>query len=280
MGYPTGKGVFIWQLINCCGGNMDYLAQKARELGISWAAIKAADGVADFNSDLMAAAIPKLELAGVEVWGWQYIYGANKWFGKPVIATVEAATAIRNINKWRFAGWILDPESEYKRSGAAAWADAYMTALRTTFPKLSIGLCSYRFPSLHPELPWQSFLRRCDFHMPQVYWAGAHNPGNQLRQSYRELQALRALPFIPTGAAYVEKGKWAGPTVAEINEFDQEARELKLPGVNWWAWDDGLESHPAWWAAIAAHHWGVVPTPVPALTVEERLKRLEKAVFG
>jgi len=117
-------------------------------------------------------------------------------------------------------------------------------------------LCSYRFPSLHPELPWSSFLRRSDFHAPQVYWMQADNPGEQLQRSVRELLALRALPVVPIGAAFVEAG-WQ-PTVAGINEFDRMAQALKLPGIGWWEWGEnghGAEYHPDWWAAISAHNW-------------------------
>src|SRR4030042_1423357 len=241
-------------------------ANMAKDAGFSWVAIKAADGTIHFNQgagpawaqpDLLQAAINTLRAVGIKVLGWQYIYGANPL--KQSIAAIEAQRAIENIERFDFDGWLIDPEKEYKRSGAAAWADIYMTALRSSCPNVPIGLCSYRFPSLHPEIPWHNFLRRCNFHAPQVYWIGAHNPGDQLRKSVRELQALANLPVVPVGAAYYDPTfKWQ-PTVAELNELDRTAHELKLPGVTWWG--GGENGHGAqyiadFWAATRVPDWG------------------------
>jgi len=268
MNILAGKTMFIWKLAVCAGGNPVRLAEMAKDAGISTVIIKAADGIDDQNQgttswggpNLLPAAVDCLRSAGIRAIGWQYIYGANL-IGISIAAN-EARAAIRNIQKYRFDGWIVDPEKQYKRKGAAGWADVYMTALRSACPDVAIGLCSYRFPSLHPEIPWSNFLRRCDFHAPQVYWMQAHNPGDQLRRSYRELMALKSMPFIPVGAAFVEAG-WQ-PTVAEINEFDRSAHELQLAGVSWWEWGEngqGVEYHPEWWAAISAHDWSSSAPP-------------------
>lgn len=267
---PTGKSMMIWQIDRCAGGDPVRLADMAQAAGFSWVAIKAADRYYNFNQgdpawggpNLLPGVVDALRSVGVKVAGWQYIYGAN-WL-KQSIAVREAETAIDNIQRFGFDCWIIDPEREYKRPGAAAWANIYMTALRAACPQVSIGLCSYRYPTVHPELPWAEFLRRSDFHCPQVYWIQAHNPGAQLRRSVSELRALRDLPVVPVGAAYYEPGyKWQ-PTVADLNEFDQTAHDLQLPGVTWWEWGGkGAEYHPDWWAAITAHNWGQ-PIPPPA----------------
>jgi hypothetical protein len=285
--YPIGKGIFIWRLDQCAGGDPIKLASMAKAAGFSWVVIKAADGTDDFNQgttywggpNLLQKAIRALWDAHIQVWGWQYIYGANK-LGIS-LAYREAVKAHENILRFGLDGWILDPEGKYKRKGANVWADTYMTTLRASHPDLPIGLCSYRYPAYHPELPWQSFLRRCDFHAPQVYWLQAHNPGFQLRESYKQLMALKSMPFVPVGAAYYDTSfKW-GPTVAEINEFNTVSQELKCPGIFWWEWGEygqGAEYHPDWWQAISNHDWGTIPAP--PLTLEERVKRLEDKVFG
>lgn len=258
--------MFIWRLLTCAGGDPIRLANMAQELGISWVCIKAADGTVDFNQgagpewaqpDLLGAAISALRAVGIRIWLWQYIYGAN--YIRQSIAVLEAKKAVENIERWLPDGWIIDPEKEYKRSGAAAWADQYMTYLRASCPSVSIGLCSYRFPTLHPELPWQSFLRRSNFHAPQVYWIAAHNPGDQLGRSVRELRALADLPVVPVGSAYSEPGYNWTPTVAELNEFDRVAHQLSLDGLSWWEWGEngrGAEYLPDLWNAIKAHDWG------------------------
>lgn len=263
---PIGKGMFIWKLGTCAGGDPIRLANMAQEIDLDWICIKAADGTVNFNQgagpewaqpNLLPAAISALQAAGIRVWLWQYIYGAN--YLRQSIAAQEAEKAVENIRSWTPDGWIVDPEKEYKRSGSAAWADQYMTVLRSSCPNVPIGLCSYRFPSLHPELPWQSFLRRCNFHAPQVYWVGAHNAGDQLGRSVRELKALADLPVVPVGAAYSEPAYNWLPTVADVNEFDRVAHALNLPGETWWEWGEngrGAEYMPEIWEAIKAHDWG------------------------
>jgi hypothetical protein len=253
----------------------------ARDAGFSWVVIKAADGVVDFNQggaawqgpNLLPGAIDALRAVGIHVGGWQYIYGANTLYIS--LAAREAAIANANIDRFNFDFWIPDPEAQYKRTGAGGWANTYMTALRAAHPNVSLGLCSYRYPTLHPQLPWASFLQYTDFHCPQVYWVQAHNPADQLRRSYSELMALKNLPFIPVGVA-CDAPEWDWkPTVAEINEFDQTARALGLPGVTWWEWGEyghGAEYQPEMWAAITAHIWGEPPAPPPPPTLPSRVR--------
>ena len=268
---PTGKGIQVWNLTA-----PNETAARIIAAGFQWVAVKAADGTLDHNqkagpADLFLF-VQTLHNAGIVVFGWQYVYGAN-WMGQS-FAKAEAEAAIRNISRFGFDGWLIDAESQYKRKGSAAWADTYMTTLRAGLPWVTLGLQSYRFPSLHPELPWQSFLRHVDFHIPQVYWVQATNPGAQLRRSIQELTALRNLPIVPTGCAYFEHG-W-GPTVGQLNEFDNVARTLGLPGVLWYCWDDqGLSTHPDWLAAISAHRWQPIIEPLTYLeAVDEFLRTI------
>jgi hypothetical protein len=148
-----------------------------------------------------------------------------------------------------------------------------MTTIRTSLPDIALGLCSYRYPSYHPELPWYEFLSRCDFHAPQVYWQDAHNPDYQLRRSVSELSGLRDLPIIPIGAAYSEHG-WT-PTDTDLKEFADTAKDLQLPGIAWWSWQHA-EIEASRWTTISNIQWGNQPPPPPALTLEERVARLEK----
>ena len=272
---PTGKGMFIWRLLVCAGGKPLKLAAMAQDLGLSWVAIKAVDGTVSFNQglpgedwagpNLLPAAVAALEAVGIRIWLWGYVYGTNRW-GQSIVVK-EAEKAVENISRFHPDGWIIDAESEFKKAGSGARADQYMTILRATYPRLPIGLCSYRFPVLHPEFCWHNFLRYCDFHLPQVYWVGAHNPGDQLGRSVRELKALADLPVVPVGAAYYEPGlKWQ-PTVSEVNELDRVAHQLNLPGITWWEWGEnghGTEYLPDLWEAIKGHQWGAPAIPPQA----------------
>lgn len=256
---PTGKGVFLWQLDHCFNGDMVKLANALIAAKVTWVAVKAANGYASFNTPLLRSLISNLRAAGIAVWGWHYVYGIG--YTGVNISKFEGDMAVQRIGDYLFDGWIIDAESEYKRSGSAAAADTYLHIIRGRYPQIPLALCSYRWPSYHKEFPWANFLAHVDLHMPQVYWVGAHNPGAQLAQSYKELNALKRLPFVPVGAAYTE-GEWKGPTPDELDQFDQMAHTLKLPGVSWWSWDSqGIQEHPEWLARIAAHVWGAPPEP-------------------
>jgi hypothetical protein len=249
---PTGKGYFIW-IITRCGSPTD-IALLAKASGISHVFIKIADGIADFGivsgHDLAKELADALKVQGIEPWGWQYVYLANP--------KMEADKAIERIHETGVVGFAIDAEAQAK--GKPAEARVYCDALRLGMPDLTIGLSSYRFPSLHPELPWVEFRRICQFDMPQVYWCKAHNPGYQLRKSVNEFAGFtKKLPYVGTGAAYREWG-WQ-PTLSEINEFMATATELNIP-FNFWEWYDARFVLPREiWDAIAA--WNYEPTPPP-----------------
>lgn len=276
MGLPKGKTVFLWQIKAQYGGNPQALAEKAEDMGVSAVLLKAADGSTIYNQrqvtlgwkdDLVGPLIAALAGRGIRTWGWQYIYGVQP--------AQEAQRAVERMQSHGFAGWVIDAEGEMK--GKENQARLYMELLRKSLPDALIGLTTYRYPTLHRELPWKTLMQGCDFQMPQVYWAGAHNPGEQLERcvrEYRELERslkLNAAPIIPVGAAYRERG-WQ-PTADEMVAFVAKVRELELPGYSMWEWGcaqrAGLEQALMDLDTLAP----VVP---PVLSVEERLDRLEK----
>jgi hypothetical protein len=269
--YPQGKGILIWQLQTCAGDNPSDLAGRAKAAGFAWVAIKVQDGVRIYQEERLTEAISALKSNGIYVWGWGYLYGAD--WRKSSQARTEAQITIQVILQYQLSGFLIDSESPYKRAGARSWATVYMSTVRTTLPDIPLGLCSYRYPSYHPELPWHEFLSRCNFHAPQVYWQGSHNPGYQLRRSVTELRALRDLPLVPVGAAYSERD-WA-PTEPDLKEFNDTARELQLPGLAWWSWQHA-ESDAARWSTISSFRWEPQPEPPTTFTLEERVAHLEK----
>ena len=144
---------------------------------------------------------------------------------------------------------------------AAAEAKAFMTSLRVLEPALSIGLSSYRFPSLHSELPWSAFRAKCDFDMPQVYFEQSHNPQAQLSQSFQEFAKLTpALPYVPTFPMY-KNGGWA-PTLADITNFLNETVTLGLAAVNCWDWFQGKRDLPDQWQLYGKCSLDATPEPV------------------
>lgn len=254
-----GKGFYLWKVKATEGGDPDAIARTAREAGLDHVLIKVADGPYRYNYDwrnrvdLALPVIRALKAAAVSPWGWHYVRGADP--------AAEARVAADRVLALDLDGYVIDAESEYK--GRREQARDFMKLLRRELPSTPIALSSYRYPSLHPTLPWSEFVDRCDILMPQVYWQGSANPAYQLRRTvseYRRLSAGKIL--VPTGAAYAEHG-WQ-PDAHQVLSFIDQARRLDLPAVNFWEWT----------AARALGLWEVVrdapfggqapPAPAPA----------------
>jgi hypothetical protein len=254
-----GKGFFTWKIPNCERGDAKQIVVHAKAAGLTHLVIKIADGTMVYNgtwgdpTDYTTPVVNALRAAGIKVWGWHYIYGDYP--------NGEANVAIARIRQYDLDGYVIDVEKEYKASGKRAAAKKFMTQVRTACPDLTIALSSYRYPSLHPQVPWIEFLEQCDLNMPQVYWMKAHNPGDQLARCVDEFQARKpSLPIVPTGAAFREFG-WK-PTDAEVREFCEKAKQLHLTAINFWEWSDARSGNiPGVWETIQNYKWSQEETP-------------------
>jgi hypothetical protein len=254
-----GKGFFTWWLVNVEKGNVQAIASLAKAADLTHVLIKVADGPVIYNVDRVTgydhalAAAQALRAQGIKVWAWHYVYGDNP--------DGEASMAIRRCHQIQADGYVINAEQEYKRSGMRDRARRFMSLLRTSLPNLPMALSSYRYPSLHPELPWREFLNGVDISMPQVYWMKATNPAQQLIRTVREYQAMTPLrPIVPTGAAFREHG-WQ-PSVAEVLEFLNTAKSLNLQAVNFWEWSNARSGNlPGVWEAIRDYAWYGEPRP-------------------
>ena len=173
-GNLKGKGAFIWQINRCEGGNPEAIASKAEAAQLTHVLIKIADTRYPFGfdwhkRDLVPPVVDALKNRGMQVWGWHYVKGND-----PV---GEANVAVARTTQLNLDGYVVDAEHEYKYPGKDVAARRYMDELRRGLPNTKIALSSYRFPRYHLELPWASFLEKCDYNMPQVYWERSHNRG-------------------------------------------------------------------------------------------------------
>jgi hypothetical protein len=258
---PVGKGMYIWQVSGCEGGNLDAIVATAQACGFRHILVKIADGTGAYNVSVsLPTLVSKLhQEAGIQVWGWQYIYGAS-----PI---AEAKTAIEQCKQCGVDGFIVDAEGEFKQSGYGTRADAYMHYLRDNL-SIPVGLSSYRFPSYHPDFPWASFRKYADFDAPQVYWQSAHNPAEQLRRSMGEFAGMiPKLPYVPTGAAYKTGILWSS-TPADVRAFMGEAVALGLSGFNFWEWKNA-RALPDVWQAICEYNFPAPPAPPAPPTPDE-----------
>lgn len=262
-----GKGYYIWKVQNCEGGDPNAILAAAKQADLSHVLIKVADRDKIYNYDaarkidLVAPLVPLLKSQGIQVWGWQYIYGADP--------LGEARMAIQRVKQLDLDGFVVNAEVEFKEPGKDIIARKYMTELRNALPDTPVALSSYRFPSYHPQFPFKEFLNFCDYNMPQVYWQNSHNPDVQIIKTVREFQALTPFrPIIPTGAAY-SAGSWA-PTPDDETLFLQTCKTIGLTGANFWSWDFARKNLPALWDQIAEFPWPSTPPPkdLPELYIE------------
>lgn len=250
-----GKGFFIWQIPNCEDGDVDKIADLAKEAHLSHVLIKIADTKYRYQIyegvDKAPPLVDALRDRYISVWGWQYVKGDD-----PI---GEADMAIKRVKQFNLDGFVIDAEAEYKKEGKDKAAKRYMMRLRESLPNTPIALSSYRYPSIHGQIPWREFLKGCDYNMPQVYWMRADNPGEQLRhcvRQFNELEPYRSV--IPTGAAYRERG-WE-PTPKEVLEFLETAQELNLSAANLYSWDSCREHLPEVWEVIRDYTWSPIRT--------------------
>jgi hypothetical protein len=259
-----GKGWFIWQVGRCEGGSPEAIADKAAAAGLTHVLLKVAErtfayGFDRHGRDLVAPVAEALRQRGVGVWGWHYLHG-----DKPVD---EARVAVQRAVQLNLDGYVLDAETEYRQPGRSAAARAFMSNLRSGLPgHVLVGLSSYRYPTLHPQLPWRAFLEHCDLVLPQVYWEQAHNPAQQLARSVGELTNPEVVgyvrPVVPTGAAYGSGGWRATPE--DVVKFLAQAQKMGLAGANLYSWDYATSAgNTELWDAAAKFDWstGAVDEP-------------------
>jgi ketosteroid isomerase-like protein len=193
--------------------------------------------------------------------GWHYVYGYD-----PV---GEASIAVSQMKKYSLDGYVIDAEVEYKLAGRAAVADTFMSKLRAGLPSTPVALCSFRWPTYHPQFPWTNFLNKCDYNMPQVYWMGATDAGAQLARSLKEFKNITPFrPLVPTGPAFSESGWY--PTVSEVLQFLDTAKSLGMTAANFFSWDDCRRSLPTLWTAISNYSWPWTKPVDPVKDVSEK----------
>jgi hypothetical protein len=258
-----GKGWFIWQVPRCEGGNAAAIADQAVASGATHVLMKVAEKTFGFGydaagRDLVSPVVAALRPRGVQAWGWHYVYGDNP--------TGEANIAVKRVSELKLDGYVIDAETEYKRAGMASAARTFMSVLRAGIPNTLVALSTFRYPSLHPEVPYAVFLEKCDIAMPQVYWEMAHNPEQQLQRSFTEYNDAQKVgyvrPFVPTGAAY-GVGGWRA-TADDITKFYTKAMSLGLAAANLYSWDYARSAgNTSLWEAGANFNWPVAQPPAP-----------------
>ncbi len=73
----TGKGMFIWKILNCFHGDIDKIIEMAIKADYSHVLIKIANGVYSYNYDwdksidLVPPLVQALKSEGIQAWAWK-----------------------------------------------------------------------------------------------------------------------------------------------------------------------------------------------------------------
>jgi hypothetical protein len=291
---PVGKGMFCWKIKYCgnqdaaikANGTVDQVIAICKQYGIAHIIVKCLEGSWAFNQrpiawdnagntikyvdDILKPWVTSITQAGIDVWGYQYVY-----FDFP---EQEAEAALQRIPAVGLKGLYVDAEIEAKNN-ARNTAKYCKPLLNAPFP---IGLCSYRYPSLHPELAWKTLLNICQFNAPQVYWEGSHNPSYQLTQAYDEHKRIlgSSLPFLPVGSAYKRSSTWEA-TPQDVFDFLSTTKHLEFQSASFWEWSNVQKHVPQNFKAIGDFDWNEGETPEPPSpptpsTIEQRVGILER----
>lgn len=275
-----GKGMSIWKIAACEGGNAQAMVKRAKDVGLRHVHVKVADGVSPSNQpgqNTLAEVVAALKGVGIEVWGWHFLYGTK---GGQVVAAQEADRAIKQIKDLGLDGYALDFENtgnpQFSWNGGPQVARTFMTRMREALgPDFPIGAKShalmFKFGTdnvpMQPAIPFDAFIENCNYLIPQIYWV-FDTPAKRFRESYRQYsKRYPGKPFVPYGAAYGEKqpnGKFWEASPAEITRFMELAQELNFPACAFYSWDYCSSKNPGLWVPITAYAWKGAAAPAPA----------------
>ncbi len=227
-------GMWIWDVAKSDGGKTTSIVRRCQQVGLGHVLIKTNDGIRDYNGTLKPL-VSALKSAGIHVWAWQYSYGTAPH--------EEAAAFARRALALSVNGVCVDAETEY--TSRPATAVTYMDQLRSRVGSLPIAVSSFPLFRDQTHFPWQQFLAKSDFAMPQVYWY-SHDPVTMLQDSWHDYsQYINSRKIIPTGAAF-RAGTGDPPN---IGMFLEAAAQLGAGMVNFWSWQTAT---PTMWAQISA----------------------------
>ncbi|GMV72952.1 MAG: hypothetical protein AMXMBFR77_27890 [Phycisphaerales bacterium] len=257
-------------------GWFDPRTRKAKELALNdlvdiihrvrpaTVAIKAFDGRAPMNQQLLDAVVPELKALGIGLWLWAYQYPWN-----PSDKKTTSPTDTQCVAYVRQEGELLAREAVRRGAiGACSnlekeWQPGWRGLTRARLHTISAALLrsqrvdnglrtavsSYAEPSAFPTMPWSTWCQGADEQWPQLYSKG--QSGDYGVRAGRILEQFSALQ--------ADKVVWSGPLYRGAHHmrdmFAAVSPLLGRPGeptrsavgsvVFWWAADQMTEDREA-----------------------------------
>lgn len=198
-----GKSIWIWQVPQCEGGNVQAIIQTAKTAGIQALIVKAHDGTSMW-SQFSKSLIDALHSAGLSVGAWGYCYGKDP--------SGEASCASETYNLGADF-YVADVEVEFDSGSMWNTAETLISSIKAKANGKPVGYTSFALPQFHPGFPFAVFSKYADFTMPQVYWDDMQlTPITALNECIAYYEKY-GVPIIPIGQSY-------GPvTPTQISQF-------------------------------------------------------------
>jgi len=226
----TGAGMWVWYVPSSLSGKNKMISDLHKS-GIKTVFVKSGDGThvwKQFSQGL----VEQLQLAGIHVCAWHYVYG-----DKPVQEALVSAYAYQQGAEC----FVVDAEAEY--ANKSKQAAAYMTELRKrTSIKWLVGLSSFPYTRYHEDFPYAAFLApgRASVNLPQMYWHEiGRSPERIVADTYKDNLRF-GRPVYPIGQT------WQNPRPQEIQRFQAAVQKAGARGWSWWDW--GSTNQQSWQA--------------------------------
>ncbi|MDX6666491.1 MAG: hypothetical protein QOG68_2697 [Solirubrobacteraceae bacterium] len=217
----AGNGMWIWELGSSDHGDAAAIGARARAAGMTTVFVKSADGT-NVWSQFSPALVAALHAQGLQVCGWQFLYGSSPG-GEAKAGAVAAANGADCM--------VLDPETAYE--GRYASAQRYMDLLRAAVGEdFPIGLASFPYVDYHPGLPYSVFLGpgNAQVDAPQTYWKAIGGGVGAVSAHTFAHNRIYNRPLAPLGQSYGNPSAW------ELQRFRQIWAGYGAQGISWWSW--------------------------------------------
>ena len=225
--------MWIWYISHSNGGDLGSIAATAHRYGISTLLIKSGDGTGTW-SQFSHGMVSYFHSQGINVCGWQYVYGSH-----PIPEAQVGAAAVSNGADCL----LIDAESEYE--GHYVQAQEYIRKLRQLIgSSVPVALASFPYVDYHPGLPYSVFMEPggAQYNVPQMYWPDIQTTVDAVYSHTFRFNLPYARPIEPIGEVA------GNPAPSQVMRFRQLSRAYGADNVSWWDWQ---ESSTRDWQALA-----------------------------
>jgi|GEM_PF-2323376 len=244
--YVIGKGVWIYELSACEGGDIQKIADKAHEDGLNWVAIKTTYKGRSWSKVNSRQDVDGLRIAlnaySIKLYSWGYDTGRDPVTeGKFAISTLGVCPD----------GFILDAEDEFvnRPEQAIVLARTIREYIDANCPKALFAYSTFGRTQKKVGFPFEEFDLYCDCAMPQFYWEWYKGctpaaAAKKMMDDWRIAQAGWAhtpKPIIPTLAS--SDGRHDMPYTPPEGLKKAAYGFRGYFGVSFYSWDMATRAH-------------------------------------